>query len=331
MILLSFCSECTWSILPFLLGAWLLGWLFWWLFNRSSYQARIGDLENQIDSWKSRSNQFETDLATANYELDKSAKENDTLQSKYNDTLISLKACEEQQQAGDTGTIAAAGLTGAMGQHLMTESTGDSPQHRVNFAVAFQSDNLQVVEGIGPKIEKILKEKGIKQWADLASSDKGSLKGILEAAGSRYRVHDPSSWPEQAGMAQAGEWQKLLEYQAFLGGGRETNKIGGGDAKIEKLASKILGIPLYQPDDLKAVEGIGPKIEKLLKEAGIKDWKQLTETSTDKIQSVLTAAGGRYRLADPTTWPKQAELASAGQWKELQSYQDTLKGGKKDS
>jgi len=327
MILLSFCSECTWSILPFLLGAWLLGWLFWWLFNKSKYQTQINGLEDQIDSWKNKSNQFETELASAKYELDKLAKENNLLRSNYDDTLIRLKACEEQQSVANAATIAASGLTGAISQHLIGESA-DDPEHHINFAAAFQSDNLQVVEGIGPKIEKLLKEGGIRQWSDLAIANQESLKKILEAAGPRYRVHDPKTWPEQAKMAQSGEWQKLLEYQALLGGGRDTDRVGGGNAKIEKLAAKILGIPLYQPNDLKVVEGIGPKIEKLLKEAGIMNWKQLAEVSTAKIQEVLTAAGGRYRLADPTTWPKQAGLADAGKWKELKTYQDALKGGK---
>jgi hypothetical protein len=41
----------------------------------------------------------------------------------------------------------------------------------------------------------------------------------------------------------------------------------------------------------------------------------------------LAAAGDRYKLAKPNTWPKQAGLAAAGKWGELQEYQDYLDKG----
>jgi len=33
-------------------------------------------------------------------------------------------------------------------------------------------------------------------------------------------------------------------------------------------------------------------------------------------------------LADPTTWPKQAEYAADGEWDALEEYQDFLDGGR---
>lgn len=81
-------------------------------------------------------------------------------------------------------------------------------------------------------------------------------------------------------------------------------------------------------DDLKVVEGIGPKIEGLLNAAGINTWAELANAPTDKVQAILDEAGPRYRMHDPATWAKQAELASKAQWAELEDYQDNLKGGK---
>ena len=81
------------------------------------------------------------------------------------------------------------------------------------------------------------------------------------------------------------------------------------------------------PNDLKIVEGIGPKIEGLLKDAGINTWSDLAAASVDKIQDVLNAAGDRFKLANPSTWPKQAKLAAEGKWSELTEYQDFLEGG----
>ena len=104
-----------------------------------------------------------------------------------------------------------------------------------------------------------------------------------------------------------------------------TPKIG---SKLEKLMIKLGIIKSYKQDDLKIVEGIGPKIEELLHNAGIKTWKALSEASPASIKEILTAAGPNFQLADPETWPKQAELADAGKWAELEEYQSFLQGGK---
>lgn len=81
-------------------------------------------------------------------------------------------------------------------------------------------------------------------------------------------------------------------------------------------------------DDLKKIEGIGPKIAELLIEGGISTFAQLAEAPVERVQEILDAAGPRYRIHDPSTWGKQAELAAAGKWDELKAWQDELNGGK---
>jgi large subunit ribosomal protein L27 len=81
-------------------------------------------------------------------------------------------------------------------------------------------------------------------------------------------------------------------------------------------------------DDLKIVEGVGPKIEQLLKEGGIETWVALSEAPVERLKEILDAAGPRYQIHDPSTWPAQAKLAAEGKWDELQAYQDALTGGR---
>jgi len=81
------------------------------------------------------------------------------------------------------------------------------------------------------------------------------------------------------------------------------------------------------PDDLKLIEGIGPKISSLLNAAGIFTFAQLTNTAVADLQAVLDKAG--LRLGDPATWPEQAALAAKGDLAGLQALQDTLKGGRR--
>ena len=83
-------------------------------------------------------------------------------------------------------------------------------------------DDLKIVEGVGPKIETLLKEGCINTWAELSEAPVDRLKEILDAAGPRYQIHDPSTWPAQAKFAAEGKWEELKEYQDMLMGGRDT-------------------------------------------------------------------------------------------------------------
>ncbi len=81
-------------------------------------------------------------------------------------------------------------------------------------------------------------------------------------------------------------------------------------------------------DDLKKIEGIGPKIAGLLTESGISTFKALSKADPEKIREILLEAGSRYKMHDPTSWPQQAELAAVEKWDELSTLQNELKGGK---
>jgi predicted flap endonuclease-1-like 5' DNA nuclease len=84
------------------------------------------------------------------------------------------------------------------------------------------------------------------------------------------------------------------------------------------------------PDDLKRIEGIGPKISGVLQEAGITTYVQLADAEVSRLEQILGEADPRLmRLAKPTTWPEQAALAAAGEWDALRALQNELKGGRR--
>ena len=82
-------------------------------------------------------------------------------------------------------------------------------------------------------------------------------------------------------------------------------------------------------DDLKVVEGMGPKIEKLCHQAGIRTWRGLSKTRVTRLKQVLEAAGPRYHMHDPASWPQQAGLLADARWQRFKTLTDTLKGGRK--
>ena len=83
-----------------------------------------------------------------------------------------------------------------------------------------------------------------------------------------------------------------------------------------------------KPDDLKKIEGIGPKIAEHLNNGGITTFQELADAEISRLQEILDNAGPRYRIHNPGTWPKQSALAAKGQWEELKTLQDELDGGR---
>jgi large subunit ribosomal protein L21 len=78
-------------------------------------------------------------------------------------------------------------------------------------------------------------------------------------------------------------------------------------------------------DDLKRIEGIGPKIAQTLTDAGIATFAELAKTDAAKISEIIADVRGKH-VTD--TWPAQAQLATDGKWDELKKWQDELDGGK---
>ncbi|QNJ97261.1 50S ribosomal protein L21 [Constantimarinum furrinae] len=80
-------------------------------------------------------------------------------------------------------------------------------------------------------------------------------------------------------------------------------------------------------DDLKKIEGVGPKAMEALVNAGIDTFAKVAKTKSEKLSEVLTEASSRLAHLVTDTWPEQAKLAADGKWDELQALQDKLDGG----
>ncbi|MAQ77460.1 hypothetical protein CL684_02965 [Candidatus Campbellbacteria bacterium] len=82
-------------------------------------------------------------------------------------------------------------------------------------------DDLQIIEGVGPKTEHVLNNNGIYTWRELAITPISNLETMLENAGPAFALVNPETWPEQAHMAEQGQWKELRNYQDRLHKGKE--------------------------------------------------------------------------------------------------------------
>lgn len=108
----------------------------------------------------------------------------------------------------------------------------------------------------------------------------------------------------------------------------ESLEMVSSEIPFNKSAAKAAMGKNVKQDDLKIVEGIGPKIEGLFHNYDIKTWKALSKTSVSKCQEVLDSGGDRYKVHDPASWPMQAKMCYEGKWKELNKWQIEHKHGK---
>lgn len=311
--------DCPWWWI-FSLGAFLLGLLLgWWLWY--NYKRRADELEQDNKGLHVKVTNWEKDYMGLKYQLDELQKEEDKIKA-------SLRTCEADKMMLH-GKIEK--LEAQLGPEAsMAAGASASKSQAVDYTKLLGYENLQIVEGIGPKVEELLKANGIGNLSALGVASVDELKDILEKGGSQFKLQDPETWPKQALLAAENHWEQLIKYQKTLDTRGEKAEDGDTPSKVEKIVAKLLGFSL-NPEDLKIVEGIGPKIEKLLKDSGIKTLKALGETSVERIREILDQGGESFRLADPGTWPRQAALAAEGKWGELSEYQEFLDGGKEPS
>lgn len=78
--------------------------------------------------------------------------------------------------------------------------------------------DLQKVEGIGPKIEELLNKKGIENYNQLSNTDIATLEKIIADAGPAFYTHRglTITWPAQAKLAETGQWEELEKWQGLL-------------------------------------------------------------------------------------------------------------------
>jgi predicted flap endonuclease-1-like 5' DNA nuclease len=73
--------------------------------------------------------------------------------------------------------------------------------------------------------------------------------------------------------------------------------------EVSRVSSEIVKeVSSVKEDDLKIIEGVGPKIESLLKESGMKTLEAVSNATADQIRDILRDKGGeRYAFHDPST------------------------------
>jgi predicted flap endonuclease-1-like 5' DNA nuclease len=146
------------------------------------------------------------------------------LEGELADASVRAQAAEAAAVAADVAAGGAVALAGDLPSQADEPEADVLPDLAAGAAVlgadVLRHDDLQVIEGIGPKIAEILNAKGILTWHHLSRADAADILDALHAAGPSFKMHDPRSWPEQAALLTEGRWEEFIALTERLIGGR---------------------------------------------------------------------------------------------------------------
>jgi predicted flap endonuclease-1-like 5' DNA nuclease len=97
----------------------------------------------------------------------------------------------------------------------------------------YEQDDIEQIEGIGPKIAELLRAQGLNTFSDLAATPVEKFSAILDAAGSRFKLANPGTWAEQAALAAKGDWAGFdkLTKELVAGVRMSADGVDGKDAR----------------------------------------------------------------------------------------------------
>lgn len=300
---------CDWGssdsnmLLFFLLISFLLGLLTGWLLWGSKIQAMLGILEAKettITDINTKLTLKEADLNKANLDIDA--------------LRLSNRTHEEEKGQLRVDLLDAQNLKTELSSHLSVRQEEN---------IQLQA-NLQVIQGENAQLtNELVVSQGIIDDLEARLSATGNMPMVAAAA-----IVAPNLEVELNTEADVVKAKNQEESEPDSMRIELTSKSANSNISQEKTKEDRVNEVISSKDDLKIIEGIGPKIEELCNNIGIFTWEQLCETPVTRLQEMLNAAGKRYQIHNPSTWAEQAQMAHQGEWEALKIYQNHLKGGK---
>ncbi|CAA6804624.1 MAG: Unknown protein [uncultured Thiotrichaceae bacterium] len=243
-----------------------------------SSEANFEDMSTEADDSELTTDTEPAEQAEFVLDSDPSPSDNDDAQAPDSDD-VSL--------TGSIATAAAAATAGAatLAASKITSTSDDannepSSTGQASSIEGLYSDNLQVFEGIGPKMEEILKSHHINTWDDLSQQSELGIRNTLGTYGDQYQgVENVDSWITQAKLASNGELRELIERQ------KED-----GISKIERLfGSSALEQASNATSDQQSIEAASNNADNATSTADAESTSSLEATSAVSSLSTLAA------------------------------------------
>ena len=289
-------------ILAVLLGI-FIGWLIWrWrrqVISETEWlvaQQRVRSLESDLEVAVADRDAATESKAQAFIDLDAAKKAERALEGELETVRIDLTAATEGKDAAEAraGELDA-DLTSVRGEldasaATLAALTADLDSTRSGLASATQDKDAAEARVGGLDADLT----GVRGELDTCNATVASLTAELESA--------------RSDAAAAQQASSSLEVELAAAKARIEELEGADDPTVNwKQGLTTLGTPgAAHKDDLKVVNGIGPKMEELLNSFGIQSWEQLAWLSPDEVQRVDDALQEFPGRIERDEWVPQA-------------------------
>lgn len=344
-------------VVPFLIGL-LMGWLLW-----GRLKKKVSNLENELSAIeKVKSNlaaevEFLTDqserqlsrIAETETALDASSRKLRKVQNQHSELRREFKDLDQRQQNFEHDRLA---MQSSLDQLSSARDEREGTISTLQAELTDLESKLSEQEKMNTNLRKQLNE--VDASRDTGKEEISDLQKLL-ATTQEARLHLEERVRSLEADLAAGKVRTSETKQPVIDNGHssDTNDqekphmhVALEDGTAQDTSGQILssgmgaGVPVsgstdldqarqilgrkFQEDDLRIVEGIGPKIAALLQNEGIDTWLALSGTTVQRLRSILDDAGPSFRPANPSTWPEQARLAAHGLWDDLKKMQDEI-------
>ena len=279
--------------------------------------AKVGQLEAQCESYRTRIAALEAELKEAS---DKASGSEQHL-ARIQDLERQLEACkkrstqlEQAQQNASVHPASPQPVTTAQQQpasparatgNWRDSGTWQKGITKLGTPGSDHQDDLKVIKGIGPEMEKLLNSFEIQSWEQLAALTDEEVQKVDAALTDFPGRIERDEWVLQAqeimdnGHVVPDKKPKKLEKQAAV------KSADSGDWRSG--TTTHFGTPgSSHRDDLKEINGIGPVLEKTLNDFGIQSWEQLAELRADEVDKIDQAIAFPGRI-EREEWIEQAK------------------------
>ena len=178
-------------------------------------------------------------------------------------------------------------------QFNTSDSDTRASEEHVSRNASSQRDDLTKIRGIGKATSDLLSRSGITSYRDLYEAEPQRLRQLLDQAGPKFKLIDPSNWSQQAALAMNADSDGLKRWQ--------PESAGASSTQCNHDYSSM------EPDDLTAIRGIGPATQKILLEKGIHRFEQIASMKSEQFEELFAEYQDKFNLVDPSTWPEQAQ------------------------
>jgi len=184
--------------------------------------------------------------------------------------------------------------------------------------------NAEEMAAAAPKSKAVPKKAEAKPEAKVTKKETSKAEAAPAAKEEAPAKEEPAA--EKKAAPTKKEAKEEAPKKAKAADKKETPAAKKKAAPAKKAAPKKAAAKSKDGDDLKKIEGIGPKIADTLAEAGVTTFAALAKMDRDAIKAILDTVS-TLKSKEPKTWPQQAALAADGKWDELEKLQDDLMGG----